>query len=297
MLINYLKKHWGLSMKKYLASCIIVLFISLSLSGTAENLLQQNPESTVVATSIGDASHTVFVEYATTTWCPACPTASEALYTLYQQGEVPFYYVSLVSDMNEVAKQRSRWFSTKVIPSVYIDGGELNYFGNAGTIEDTENAYLELIQESGSKVTNRNIDLTADVTWEGDATLSVTVDITNAGSSFYLGMVRSYVTEIQSRWNDQQGNPYHFGFLDFAVNRPILLRPQATKTITATWNGNEDIGGQTFSDVTPDNLMVITTVSYWLPNLEHGYQDPPTIDQKYLAFTVDTTVGTIPTIL
>ena len=283
-------------MKKYLASCIIVLFVFLCFSGNAEILLQQNTEPLGGITSL-DPSHTVFVEYATTTWCPACPTASEALYDLYQDGDLPFYYVSLVSDMNEVAKQRSRWFFTKVIPSAYIDGGELNYFGHAGTIEDTENEYSELIQESGSRVTGRQIDLTADVIWEGDAVLTVTIEITNTGSSFYLGMVKSYVTEIESRWNDQQGNPYHFGFLDFAIKRPIFLLPQKTTTITARWDGQEDSEGQTFSDITADNLMVITAVSYWLPHLENGYQDPPDIHQKYLAFTVDETIGTLPSVL
>jgi len=283
-------------MKKYLLSYIVILFILLCIGGNAEIVLQQNPEPTEGTTSLGP-SHTVFAEYATTTWCPACPTASEAIYDLYQEGDIPFYYVSLISDMNEVAKQRSRWFFTKVIPSVYIDGGELNYFGNAGTIEDTESDYRNLIQESSSRVTNRQIDLNADVTWEGNAVLTVTIDITNAGSSFYLGMVRSYVTEIESRWNDQQGNPYHFGFLDFAINRPIFLSPQKTTTITARWDGKEDSGGQTFSDITADNLMVITAVSHWLPHLEDGYQDPPDIHQKYLAFTVDETIGTPPSVI
>jgi hypothetical protein len=128
-----------------------------------------------------------------------------------------------------------------------------------------------------------------NVTWEGNAKITVTVHIKNNENLFYLGILRAYVTEIVSRWNDQRGNPFHFGFLDFALKRPIFIRPQKTYTTTVTWDGAASHDGQTFDDITADNIMVIATVSHWLPRIQEGSSE-----KSYLAFYVDQAAGAVP---
>ncbi|MCD6448045.1 MAG: hypothetical protein J7L58_06520, partial [Thermoplasmata archaeon] len=66
----------------------------------------------------------VFIEVATASYCPDCPAASEALYSLYSKGELPFYYVMMVGDKNDFAYQRIKndynfyWY-----PTAFVDGG------------------------------------------------------------------------------------------------------------------------------------------------------------------------------
>ncbi len=43
-------------------------------------------------------THTVFIEEGTATWCPNCPNAAEALFSMYNSSDYPFYYVALVWD-------------------------------------------------------------------------------------------------------------------------------------------------------------------------------------------------------
>ena len=59
-------------------------------------------------TSTADFTHTVLIEECTATWCPSCPTAAEALKNVYNSGDLSFYYISMVDDMNTIAKQRNQ---------------------------------------------------------------------------------------------------------------------------------------------------------------------------------------------
>jgi len=195
--------------------------------------------------------------------------------------------------VNPVAQKRSRAYNTIVIPSAYIDGGDLNYFGNAGSVQATENVYRSLIEERGTSEDIHLIDMNIDVTWDGDAEMTVTVNIENKENSFYFGIIRSHITEIESRWLDHKGDPYYFGLLDIPINKLLFLLPHGTKTISFTWDGKENHGDQTFEDITEDNTMVISTVCRLMPHIRQGYQDPP-YDQRYLGFFVDQTVGAMP---
>ena len=71
-----------------------------------------------------DIVHYVFIEEATATWCEYCPVISDILYDLYNSGEYNFYYVSMVTDKNNEAKERIEIeYNKYVYPSVFIDGG------------------------------------------------------------------------------------------------------------------------------------------------------------------------------
>ena len=235
----------------------------------------------------------VFIEECTATWCPNCPMCAEALYNLHESGEYSFAFVALIHDMNPTAQQRLDEYTMGLyrgyaFPTTYIDGGILNIVGRGSTIAQTENLYRDIIEEGASRNPNQHIVLDTTVEWLGDATITVTLEITNEGKGLYLGKVRSYVSEIESRWNNYDGNPYHFGFLDFAINKIVFLLPGKTQIITAEWDGSQNHNGLFFGDIEKENINVISTISHWKPSMQTGYESN-TFTQKYLAFPVDQT--------
>lgn len=242
----------------------------------AVNLPEISPETTNI-----EFTHTVFAEYGTTTTCPYCPPTSESLYNISQSGDYPFYYVSLVANANYDAGSRLTFLQARAVPVVYFDGGETNIVGAYN-----DSVYSSIIEEIGSRPVKRNLEVNVNVAWLGSAKIKVNLEIKNNDNAFYLGILKAYVTEIESRWVDNDGLPYHYALLDFAINRPILISPGQTKTISKVWDGNIKRNGEVFNDVTEDNIMVISTVSHWLPKIREGYRD-----KTYLAFVVDQTAA------
>lgn len=243
-------------------------------------------------------THTVFAEETTATWCPYCPMVAEALDNVYQSEDYPFYYVSLVDDMNPVSKKRNEQYSFGLykiyaFPTVYFDGGDINYVGDNDSVQSTENAYRDIIQQVGERTPLQPIDLEIEAIWEENAKIKVTVTATNKGSSLYIGKLRAYVTEIESRWVDFDNNPYHFGLLDFAIDKFVLLLPDKPKTITGVFDGNKDHEGLIFDDIIQENIMVITTISNLFPHYRTGFQNEK-YSQKYFSFYVDQTAAVAP---
>lgn len=297
--IKFKKVPWGQNkiMKKHIVLMFIAILVASSIGVSQEidnNGIKKDTNQEIQTTTM-DFTHTVLAEYATTTWCPNCPTASEALYELFSTDSIPFYYVTLISDVNPNARNRS-WFGyfNVVIPSVYFDGGNEFYIGNAGSVPATADAYAEIIEEMGARTDIKDIDLETSVSWDEDAEMTVTVTITNNDDSFYLGFIKSYVTEIESRWDDFSGNPYHYGFLSFAINKFITLKPQETKTITAQWDGKEDHDGLTFEDIAQNNIVVQSAIFQWIPHLTKGYDELPSYTQRFLGFYLDQATATVP---
>ena len=69
--------------------------------------------------------------------------------------------------------------------------------------------------------------------------------------------------------------------------------PGKSKTFTGTFDGTSDHGGQTYPDITSDNIMVISTISHWVPHYRTGYQGGK-YTQHYFAFYVDQTTAATP---
>jgi len=262
-------------LKKY----IVLAFIVMGLLAPSVISISV-PEKNIVITN-NDFTHTVFAEYGTTTICPYCPPTSENLYNISKSGDYQFYFVSLVANENYAAGTRLTFLKARAVPVAYFDGGYTNIVG-----AQNETVYRQEIEQMGARNTKRNLDVNVEVTWQGNAKIKVTVDIKNNDDKFYFGILKAYVTEIESRWLNTDGLPYHYALLDFAFNRPILLFPEQTKTISKVWDGNKNRNGVVFDDITEENIMVISTVSHWLPMVEKGYGD-----QTYLAFVVDQTAG------
>ena len=284
-------------MKKYI---LIGVILTLMIASTVNAQLDENAsqvEKNILEQKASAFTHTVLAEETTATWCPNCPMAAEALYNIYDSGDYPFYYISLINDMNPIAKKRNGQFSiTGIIafPTVYFDGGDTNFVGRGNSVQETEAEYRTLIEQEGQRTPKQPITMDSSVTWDGNAKITVTITITNEGKLPYLGKLRSFVTEIESRWDDNAGNPYHFGFLDYAYKRFILLMPGKTKTITGTFDGNADHGGQTYPDITSDNIMVISAIYHWIPRYRTGYESGQ-YKQFYFARLVDQATAAVPT--
>jgi len=277
-------------MKKIILLTIVtILFVSPFVAATTMTTSSKiQSQKSMLKTNL-EFTHTVFVEEATTTWCPNCPNAAEALYALHNNSEYPFYFVAFVSDVNPISQDRN-WghYRVKAIPTILIDGGFSQYVGSGSTPLQTEQVYRPLIEEAGTR-TVHPLELETSVVGHGDATLDITVTVKNTGSKPYLGYVRSYVTEIISRWNNQQKNPYHFGFLDYAIDSMVFLAPQNSRTFTITWDGAANHGNLTFPDIVDDNIMVITAVAHWMPHLVTQEEYVGT----HFAYYVDQTDGAL----
>ena len=114
------------------------------------------------------------------------------------------------------------------------------------------------------------------------------VSSTNISQSLpYEGYLKIYVVEPESRWDNYDDEPYHYGFLDFAYNDTISIDYQTTYTDTIIWDGNQ----AGFSDIEEDNIIVIAAI--FNPEIGRGYSDPPTRG-KFETHFVDATAGVKP---
>lgn len=103
----------------------------------------------------------------------------------------------------------------------------------------------------------------------------------------YNGHLRVYVVEPVSRWNNYDDEPYHFAFLDFAIDEELSIAFQDTFTKQVTWNA-EDAG---YSDVTENNIMVIAAVFNPLSYLSYAY---PPFKNPFDAYYVDAAAAATP---
>jgi len=107
------------------------------------------------------------------------------------------------------------------------------------------------------------------------------------GSLPYQGHLRIYVVEPESRWDNYDNEPYHYGFLNFAFNDVISIDYLDTFSETIIWNGNE-IG---YGDIQENNIMVIATI--FNPEIKKAYAEPPT-KGAFETHYVDAAAGTTP---
>jgi glutaredoxin len=278
-------------MKKILfISVAVILVLSPFVAATSRTTTTTDVQPQKDALPMNaDFTHAVFIEESTATWCPYCPNAAEALFSIYNSSDYPFYYVALVYDQAKLAKDRI-WghYRSSSFPTVFLDGDFSHLVGVGTTPEITEQMYRTAIGEAGGR-TIHPLEVTTEVTGNGDATLDISVTVKNTDSKLYVGFLRSYVTEIVSRWDDQHGDPYHFALIGYGLKKIVFLGPQKSKTYTATFDGAAKQGNLTFPDIIDDNIMVISTICHWQPQVieKDDYVG------KHTAFFVDQTVGAL----
>jgi glutaredoxin len=246
----------GFTMKKIVIIAILSIFLLMPLAGA---LSTAHHQKTIQPNQIisEDFTHAVFAEYVTTTTCPYCPPASNQLYSIYNSGDYDFYYVSLVADASPRILKRVGELNVVGVPDVFFDGG----YKNIGGAQNNEQPYRTAIQQCGQRPVP-DIDIDVSVEWRGGVTLKISVTVNNNEPEEYKGHLRVYVAEKQSRWNDNNGNPYHYAALAIPIDSSLAVpkanvRPLGDSyTFTKTWFG----GLLGYGDITQDNIVVIASV-------------------------------------
>ena len=118
-------------------------------------------------------THTVFCEEGTATWCPYCPAMSNALYSIYESHDYPFYFVALIADKNSVADNRLDEYNLAGYPTAFFDGGKKVVIGGY----TSETPYRSAIRSCATRDVH-DLDLTIETEWVNNA-LQITVSITN----------------------------------------------------------------------------------------------------------------------
>ncbi len=140
------------------------------------------PDNTGYNTVNEEFTHTVFIEKGSASGCSPCSKASDALSSIYQSNDYPFYYVNLVSDKSTIARARLRSaFNIGSYPTLYFDGG---YHVQIGTPENIEQTFRSLIEISGKRNVPR-LSLSVSLTWDPDSTPPM-VTITKPNSGLYI---------------------------------------------------------------------------------------------------------------
>ena len=213
-------------------------------------------------------THTVLAEEFTATWCVYCPSAAENLMLIYE--DVPgepyyddnFFFVALITDVNDKADDRMDDFPDVTgYPTVIFDGNDEKVSGGQSSTANYEQA----IDNTGQRE-DTDISLEIEMSHLGDDRLDISISmIWNEDGSFgdptFNGYVRAYIVEKISRYNNYDGDPYHFGFLDYAFDQGVELEPREKQSLSTVWTGGDqqDKNGNDFSDIEYENINVFVT--------------------------------------
>lgn len=110
----------------------------------------------------------------------------------------------------------------------------------------------------------------------------INVDITNLENSIYDGTLKVYVVEPVSRWNNYDGDPYNYAFLDYAYDEEISIAD--SQGFDIAWNPS------VIGDIQHDNLMVIATVFNDAPHQKYSYGE----NYPFNAYYADATAAAMP---
>lgn len=121
-----------------------------------------------------DFTHTVFCEEATSTGCPGCPPAREALHNIYESHDYPFYYVAMVYDNPLTHNRLLDDLNTYWVPTLYFDGGHRVLVGAV----DADSRFRNAIESCGKRDIHE-LNLTVSLEWLGNGVIQIETSITN----------------------------------------------------------------------------------------------------------------------
>ena len=238
-------------------------------------------------------THAVFAEEFTATWCVYCPSAAENLMLVYE--DIPgepyyddnFFFVALITDVNDKADDRMGDFPDVTgYPTVIFDGNDEKVSGGQSSTANYEQA----IDNTGQRE-DTDISLEIEMNHLGNDKLDISIGITwNEDGSFsnptFNGYVRAYIVEKISRYNNYDGDPYHFGFLDYAFDQSVELESREKQSFSTIWTGgdHQDKNGNDFSDIDYENINVFVaffndeSTASDKYSLQSAFAIPPQID-------------------
>jgi len=140
------------------------------------------PGSTGSNTVTENYTHTVFCEEGVLTGCPHCPAMADALYQIYESGDCPFYFVSLIWGKNDVTDDRlTDDFNMGVAPTAFFDGGYEVLVGGYSS----ESYYRARIETCGQRDVHE-LDMSVSFQWHSDLVFPPSVTIEEPGNGLYL---------------------------------------------------------------------------------------------------------------
>jgi glutaredoxin len=195
-----------------------------------------------------NSTHYVFIEEGTATDCKNCPIVANILRELYESGKYNFYYVSLVNDRSSKAETRlSDDYDVYGFPTVFIDGGYKVIVGGNNDKSEYEQAILDARSRDAP-----DIQVTVSAKYDNTTDkLTTEVVVKNNEKETYSGRLKVYLTEIVSQWNGYDGKPYHYGFVDYTINKAISIDANGGKNFSDT---------RSVSDYDYENLMIMAVV-------------------------------------
>ena len=219
-------------MRKILLVGIVFLMLAVPIASATELFSSNNLVLNKEEHSINqDFTHSVMVEYGTLTTCPPCVTANAQLYSIYQSGDLDFKYVTMVWDRGNLrVRDRLSELSINNVPDVYFDGEYTHVLGG----QTSEQVYRNAITQAGERSVP-DLDISVDVNWVGGGIIKFSVVVNNNEPDSYNGILRTYVVEKESRWNDNGGNPYHFAVLDIPIDKSVNVASKQVKPIGETY--------------------------------------------------------------
>jgi hypothetical protein len=256
-------------MSKKLICLILSVILLINVSGSISSI-DLNMEFSNTELENSNFTHTVFGGIAFTQGCGPCHIWNQEIYEAYESGEFDFQYASMIvydQDGEVLNRDAYDWdsnYDINTYPTSIFDGDYKRIIGN----------HPENINETINQCGNRSItelDVNLNISWMGNATVNITAEIKNNDTANYNGSIRAFMTEIVSRYDTSQGDSFHFGFLDFAIEENISLEPGETHINNTNWNGNdhEDEQGNNFGDIIAHNIKLILVVY----NNTNGYAD------------------------
>jgi len=101
------------------------------------------------------------------------------------------------------------------------------------------------------------------------------------------GTLRLYIVEPVSRWNDNSGKPYHYGFMDFALDSAIALNNGDRIHLSRIW----DASTSGYGGYHEDNIMVQAAVFNDEPVQAYAYTPP---QNPFWAYYTEASAAAVP---
>ncbi len=131
------------------------------------------------------------------------------------------------------------------------------------------------------------IDATPAPEYNGDP-IEIVQPVTSGGDrDTYTGTLRIFMSEPESRYTDNYGAKYEFGFLRFADVVGLNINTGEVYTHEVTWDAS-DAG---FTGVDPDNIVAQAVC--FDPTPHTNYSDPPT-GAPFFAYWADAAAQAAP---
>jgi len=276
-------------MKKILPILIIGIFILSSFGAVA---IGSSNESVFIKDEnekpTEKGTHTILGEYGTATWCGYCRYAHGALKELYSEGQLDFYYITHVSDMNSRSTSYlSSHYNLYGYPTLWWDGGYKVNVG-AGSVPAAKSAYSSSINACLNRAVE-DVDINLEVTWLGGTEMEIDCTVINNEPSTYGGTIQVSICEKTSSrgWIDTGGVTYTMTFMDWAFKESLSIPNGGSWSDTLIWDGSS----HGYPTMTETNTIVIAAV--YNDEQHQGYSYPPN-QNPFNAYYIDECVATEP---